>query len=96
MKTTANPLLKTALIIGFFFLSSVGSNLLTTKPAQAVTWPEIGKIFGVWSRYIDDIQKTMYDQQQPNPQPTEQIDPQNPTAPPSNDLNQEFESIITK
>jgi hypothetical protein len=94
MKTTANPFFKTVIVFGFFLLSSVGSNILIAKPAEAITWPEVGKLFGVWSRYIDDIQKTMYDQQQPTPQPTPSIDPQNPTEPPSNDLNQEFESII--
>jgi hypothetical protein len=96
MKTTSKSLAKIALVVGVCFFGSIGSNLLSPQPAQALTWPEVGKLFGIWNRYIDDIQKTMYDQPQPNPQPTPSIDPQNPTAPPSNDLNQEFESIITK
>ena len=96
MKTTSNSLVKLTLVVGFFFISSVGSNLLTAKPAQALTWPEIGKLFGIWNRYIEDIQKTMYDQPQPNPQPTQSIDSQATTAPQSNDSSQELESIITK
>jgi hypothetical protein len=83
MKNT-NSIVKIALI---FFLGSVGSNLLTAQPAQAVTWPEVGKLFGVWSRYIDDIQRTMYEQPQPRPQPTRTptTEQKNPTPQPSND-----------
>jgi hypothetical protein len=96
MKTTSNSLIEIALVVGISFFGSFGSQMLSPQPAQAITWPEVGKVFGIWSRYIEDIQKTMYDQPQPNPQPTPSIDPQAPTAPPSNDLNQEFESIITQ
>jgi hypothetical protein len=95
MKTTANSLIEIALVVGVCFFGSFGSQLLSPQPAQALTLPELGKLFGIWNRYIDDIQKTMYEQPQPNPQPAPSIDPQVPTAPPSNDLNQEFESIIT-
>lgn len=92
MKTPVNQIVKIAFLASFLFLSSIGSNLLITKPAQALTWPEVGKLFGIWNRYIEDIQKTMYDQ----PQPTQSIDPEDPTAPASDDLDKEFESIITK
>jgi hypothetical protein len=95
MKTTSKSLAKIAFGVGFSCLGFFGSQLLLPQPAQAITWPEVGKIFGIWNRYIEDIQKTMYAQPQPNPQPTPSIDSQAPTAPPSNDLNPEFESIIT-
>jgi hypothetical protein len=86
MKKPANPLVKIALVFSFSLLGSFGSNILTAKPAQALTWPEVGKIFGVWSRYIDDIQKTMYDQPQPRPQtPTPTIEQNNPAPQPGND-----------
>jgi hypothetical protein len=84
MKKPANSIVKIALVFGFSILGSFSSNILTAKPAQALTWPEVGKLFGVWSRYIDDIQKTMYDQPQPRPKSTPTIEPQN-SPQPSND-----------
>ena len=94
MKTTSNSLVKFALVVGVSFFGSVGFQMISPQPAQAITWPEIGKLLGIWNRYIEDIQKTMYDQPQPNSQPA-QIDPQATTEAPNDDLNQEFESIIT-
>jgi hypothetical protein len=87
VNTISKSLVKAVLVVGVSFL---GSQILLPQPAQAITWPELGKLFGIWNRYIEDIQKTMYDR--PNPQPT-QIDPQVPTEAPDDDLNQEFESI---
>jgi hypothetical protein len=86
MKNT-NSIVKIPLVVGLFFFTFLGSNILTAKPAQALTWPEVGKLFGVWSRYIDDIERTMYDRPQPRPQPTRTptIQQKTPTPQPSND-----------
>ncbi len=96
MKTTPNSIVKITLVLGVSFISFFGSQIISPQSAQAVTWSELGKLFGIWNPYIEDIQRTMYEKPQPNPQPTPSIDPQAPNTPPSNDLNKEFESIIIK
>jgi hypothetical protein len=65
------------------FLAAFGANNLSPQPAQAATLEEIGKIFGIWHRYIQDINKTMNQTPQTNPQPTPTIQPEATTATPS-------------
>jgi hypothetical protein len=87
---------QTSLIFALCFavLATFGVNSLSPQPAQSATLEEIGKLFGVWQRYIQDINKTMNQIPPPNPQPTPTIQPESPTTAPSTNQLQPTEIRI--
>lgn len=44
--------------IAIIFSSIFLGTLITTTPAQAITLDEAFRLFGVWGRYYEDLQRT--------------------------------------
>lgn len=57
------------------------SNIVNSPPAQAATFDDIGKLFGVWSRYYEDLKRTFDPAAAPTVpnDNTPQADPTTPT-----------------
>jgi hypothetical protein len=87
---------QTSLIFALCFavFATFGANSFSRQPAQAATLEEIGKIFGIWHRYIQDIEKTMKQTPQTNPQPTPTMQPEATTTTPSTNQPQPTEIQI--